>query len=485
MDTSPAAPKVGVGATADESKNLASLEKQLTRTSSDPVDFANMTKQEREDYARQIKIANIEEESGHDIQFKTMSWQKTAALLFAEYICLAILSFPWAFSYLGFVGGVLITLFIGLITLYTSYILWQYCMIHPEVRDICDIGYLLAGKRQWAYEATMIGLILNNIFVMALHVLTGSKIINTLSGHAACTVGFAAVAMVICIIASLPRTLEQVSIMGIVSAIFMGTAVLVTLVFAGIQGEPAGYTDALGPVYATAAAPKGTTFVQALNAVLNITFTFIGQICYPSFIAEMKDPREFPKALYAITIAEFVVFIVAGAVGYHFLGQYTQAPAIGSLSLTYRKAAFGLTIVPTVVIGVIYASVVARMVFFRIFRNSHHRHSNTFTAWATWVGLIFSSWLLAFIIAQVIPFFSDLLSVMSALFDSWFGAIFWGFAFLEIHQGKWWKSARRSSETIFNFFIIFLGILMLVVGLYASIQGIINGRSPRPCSLIR
>lgn len=43
---------------------------------------------------------------------------------------LAIMSFPWSFSVLGFVGGVLITFGMAIIVLYTSYVCWQFCMAY-------------------------------------------------------------------------------------------------------------------------------------------------------------------------------------------------------------------------------------------------------------------------------------------------------------------------------------------------------------------
>jgi hypothetical protein len=55
-------------------------------------------------------------------------------------------------------------------------------------------------------------------------------------------------------------------------------------------------------------------------------------------------------------------------------------------------------------------------VFFRIYANSEHRYSNTWTGWFTWSGIIAVTWVLAFIIAEIIPFFSDMLSLMSSLF---------------------------------------------------------------------
>lgn len=44
-------------------------------------------------------------EASASIQYRTCSWQKTAMLLFSEYICLAIMSFPWSYSILGLVPG--------------------------------------------------------------------------------------------------------------------------------------------------------------------------------------------------------------------------------------------------------------------------------------------------------------------------------------------------------------------------------------------
>ena len=63
----------------------------------------------------------------------------------------------------------------------------------------------------------------------------------------------------------------------------------------------------------------------------------------------------------------------------------------------------------------------SRFIFFRLFRTSKHRHSNTVVAWSTWSGIVAATWILAFVIAEVIPFFSDMLSLMSYLFDGWFG----------------------------------------------------------------
>lgn len=234
-------------------------------------------------------------ESTSSIQYRTCSWQKTAGLLFSEYICLAIMSFPWSYSILGLVPGLLFTIFNAAIVLYTSLVLWEFCLRHPEVRDVCDIGQTLFGGKKWAWWATASMFVLNNTFIQGLHVLVGSQYINTMTAGSeigGCrTVAFAAVVTVICWLGSLPRTFSMMAKLGIASAIFTFISVTLATIFAGIQEEPANATWGKGDPTVSLLPPKGTTFVLGMAAFLNISYTFIGQITIPSFIAEMRDPR--------------------------------------------------------------------------------------------------------------------------------------------------------------------------------------------------
>jgi hypothetical protein len=50
-----------------------------------------------------LKLQRLEEE-GHEIQYRTLSWQKATLLLFGEYVCLAILALSWSWSVLGWVS---------------------------------------------------------------------------------------------------------------------------------------------------------------------------------------------------------------------------------------------------------------------------------------------------------------------------------------------------------------------------------------------
>ncbi|OQE38000.1 hypothetical protein PENCOP_c009G06476 [Penicillium coprophilum] len=424
----------------------------------------------------------IDMESENTIKYRTCSWQKTAALLFSEYICLAIMSFPWSYSILGLVPGLILTVVIAGIVLYTSLITWRFCLRHPEVRDVCDIGQYLFWDSKIAWWATAVMFLLNNTFIQGLHCVVGAQYLNTMSGGAVCTVVFSMVVAIISWVFSLPRTFSTLSKVATLSAFFTFVSVVLAAVFAAVEDHPAKYSAALGEPIVLVIPAKGTTFVKGMNAFLNISYTFIGQITLPSFIAEMKEPRDFWKSVTAVTIAEIIVFSVVGAVTYVYVGnQYMVAPAFGSIGDdVFKKVSFSFMIPTIIFLGVLYASVSARFIFFRLFEGTRHKGNNTVIGWAAWGAILAGLWLAAFIIAEVIPFFSDLLSIMSSLFDSFFGFIFWGVAYIrmraEDHGPRFFmvRGIRGWLGFIFNVFLILVGFFFLGPGTYAAVMSVVT-----------
>ena len=151
-----------------------------------------------------------------------------------------------------------------------------------------------------------------------------SRYLNTMSANAVCTVGFAAIGAILSFVCSLPRTFDALSKLATLSAFFTFVSVILAAIFAGIEEHPAGFNPdpnhlnrngvKMGGNPLVLIVPAvGTTFVSGMNAFLNISYTFIGQITLPSFIAEMKNPYDFRKALWMVTIAEIIVFSLVGA----------------------------------------------------------------------------------------------------------------------------------------------------------------------------
>ncbi|KAJ9241183.1 hypothetical protein DTO166G5_1345 [Paecilomyces variotii] len=463
-------------------KNGYDLEDQTSeRRNSRIAPIHSNTSVDRLSVSRQVEL-----EAENAIKYRTCSWQKTAALLFSEYICLAIMSFPWSYSVLGLVPGLILTVVVAGIVLYTSLIVWQFCLRHPEVRDVCDIGQYLFWDSRIAWWVTAIMFLLNNTFIQGLHCLVGAKYLNTMTGGGTCTIVWTVVAAVISWVFSLPRTFDTLSKAATLSAFFTFVSVLLATIFAAIEPHPAGYDPnpnaAVGGNPIVTAIPiAGTTFVSGMSAFLNISYTFIGQITLPSFIAEMKEPKDFWKAVTAVTVAEVFVFSIVGAVVYAYTGnQYMTAPAFGSLGdEVYKKVSFSFMIPTLIFLGVLYASVSARFIFFRIFEGTRHKSNHTVVGWASWAGILAAVWLAAWIIAEVIPFFSDLLSIMSSLFDSFFGFIFWGVAYLRMRRADYGPGFYRKRGIrgwigfIVNILIILTGFFFLGPGTYASVDSVV------------
>ncbi|KAM0756410.1 hypothetical protein T439DRAFT_345174 [Meredithblackwellia eburnea MCA 4105] len=435
---------------------------------------------------------------------RKLTWKQTAALLLTEYVVLcvfpllafppsktaeramssesafirgcldvqpfflgwpAILAFPWSFS---------ATLVIGLATLWTSHVLWRYCMAYPQIRDICDAAYCMTGKR-WAWWAAFVGLALNNYCIMGLHVVAGGTAIQTIRGGKECTLIWGVVLGVIMLLGSFMRDFKHMSLLGLLASSTMFICTLIVLAGHGVQGTPNGWVEGTKVTW-TVWAPKGTTFVQALNALLNITYTWVGQALIPSFVGDMEHPEDFPKALYVSMGAEFILFTITGAVVYNYAGtQYTTAPGYGSLISKYGRVAAGFTLPTIIIVGILYSFVTSRAIFFQVFpEGSVHRLTHTAKGWTTWIIIVFGGWVISFIIGEAVPFFSDLLSLISSLFDSWFGFIFWGYGWYQINKGRRLSGGFQIWENVVAALMIITGVFFLVAGAYSSIQSILD-----------
>lgn len=82
---------------------------------------------------------------------------------------------------------------------------------------------------------------------------------------------FGVITAVICFLLTLPRTLKQLSHLGLFSAVTMGIAVLLGIIFAGIQKHPFGYIAGEEPIV-TIIPVSGTSYVMGEFAPVALPF---------------------------------------------------------------------------------------------------------------------------------------------------------------------------------------------------------------------
>ncbi|KAK5125164.1 hypothetical protein LTR85_000840 [Meristemomyces frigidus] len=395
------------------------------------------------------------DESDAEVKYRTMAWWQAATIMIAETISIGILSLPSVLASIGIVPGIILIVFLGLIATYTGHTIWQFKMAYPHVHNLADVGEVLLGPfgREFFGAAQTIFL----IFIMGSHILTYTIAMNAITGHATCTIVWGIIGLVVLFIFTLPRTLKRVSYLSIVSFFSILSAVMITMIGLGIeQPDPV--------VQATVK----TGFATAFASTTNIIFAYAGHVAFFSFISELKEPRDFPKALYTLQICDTTLYVVVAIVVYRYAGADVASPALGSTGTTVKKVAYGIALPTIVIAGVIYAHVAAKYIYVRIFRGTKHMSTRTWLAVGSWIGITLVLWVIAWVIAESIPAFNDLLSLISSLFASWFTYGLSGILWLYINKGQWFSNGRKSALTVINSLIFCLGAAICGIGLYAS-----------------
>ncbi|KAI0797504.1 transmembrane amino acid transporter protein-domain-containing protein [Abortiporus biennis] len=446
-----------------------------TSGSNNPQDEKNLARQRGLGYpdSKAVDVSSVPvpsefdvygNEEHADVKYRTMVWWKAAALMLAETVSLGILSIPSVFASVGMVAGCFLVIGLGIIATASGYVIGSFKLRYPHVHNMADAGEVLGGRigREVLGAAQVVFM----VFLCGSHVLTGMIAFDTITNGASCSVVWAVVTAAICFIFTVPRTLNGISYLSVVSFISILAAVLITMIGVGIKGHQG-----------TIAITTNLNFANGFLAVTDIIFAYSGHVAFFTFISEMQKPEDFPKALFFLQISDTILYVVVGVVVYAYAGPNTVSPALGNTGPTLSKIAYGIALPTIIIAGTINGHVCSKLVYIRIFRRngktSRHMTSNSFTGWGTWILISFVIWALAFIIAELIPFFNDLLSVISSLFASWFtygiSGIFW------FHLTTRTDRRGRKLETLFWGFIVVMGAFIMVAGMYASIVGIING----------
>lgn len=86
--------------------------------------------------------------------FHRLGWKRLTVVLIVEAIALGCLSLPSAFATLGMVAGVILTVGLGFVAIYTSHVVGQVKLAYPEVSHYADAGRLMFGK--FGYEVCLL-----------------------------------------------------------------------------------------------------------------------------------------------------------------------------------------------------------------------------------------------------------------------------------------------------------------------------------------
>lgn len=403
-------------------------------------------------------------------KYKRLGWKRLTVILIVEAVAIGSLSIPAAFATLGMIPGIIITVGIGIIAIYTSWIIGQIKLQYPQIASYSDAGYEAFGK--WGRTTVDIMLALQLVFSVSSHCLTGTIAFNDIVGKHVCAVVWGVVSMIILLVLAIPPSFAEMAILGFIDFGSILAAIGITIISTGVEtsNSPGGFSAVPWSLWPS----SDTSFASAFSAVANILFAYSFAICQFSFMDEMHTPEDFPKATLSLGIIEIFIYTVTGSVVYAFVGDDVGSPALLSAGTTISRVAFGVALPVIFISGSINTTVLGRMIHGRIYKDSHVRFINSPKGWLTWLTIVLLITVLAFIIAEVIPFFSDLLSLASSLFISGFTfylpGVFW-YVLLHRKSGQEWTMGNIA-HAIMCIFCFLIGILTLGAGSYASISSI-------------
>jgi len=401
--------------------------------------------------------AKDQEGSVHEgeAKFHKLGWKRLTICLIVEAIALGSLSLPSAFASLGMVAGVICSVGLGMLAMYTSYVVGQVALKYPHVKDYADAVALIWGRV--GYELTGVMFVLFLVLVVGSHTLTGAIAwIRIVNDPTICALVWSGISAILLFFLAIPPTFTEFAILGYIDFASIIIAIGITIIATGVTSSHA--PGGLDAVNWTVGPPADISFSSAFLAVTNIVFAYSFAVCQYSFMAELHTPKDYPKAIVSLGMIEIFIYTVTGAIVYRFVGDDVSSPALLSAGFKMSRIVFGIALPVIFISGSINSTVSARYIISRAFRNSPIRYTNTKAGWAVWIGVLAAQTILAWVIAEAIPFFSDLLGIISSLFSSgfsfYFPALFW---FQLIKEGPWYKGLHNISLSLLN------GLCFLVV----------------------
>jgi hypothetical protein len=402
-------------------------------------------------------------------KFHQLGWKKLTICLIVKAIALGALSIPSAFANLGMIAGVILTVSIGLIAIYTSHVIGQVAVKYPHVKHYADAVRLMWGRP--GYELCGAMFVCYLTLLVGSHTLSGTiAFIRIVDDHSLCALVWAVISAIILFLLALPPSFSEFAILGYIDFVSIIAAIGVTIIATGITATK---TTGLSAVEWSAWPPEDISLKSAFLSTTNIVLAYSFAVSQFSFMSEMHTPKDYIKSIWSLGLMEIFIYTITGALIYAFVGPEVRSPALLSSGFTVSRVAFGVVLPVIFISGSISSTVVGRYVLTRAFPGSPIQYVNTRAGWLAWVILIAVITIISFIIAEAVPFFNALLGLISSLFISgftfYFPSLFW---FFLLKEGKWNATRWNVILSITNFAIGIIGLLILGMGTWASVQEI-------------
>ncbi|GAA5843515.1 hypothetical protein JCM9279_000776 [Rhodotorula babjevae] len=407
------------------------------------------------------------------VNYRTVGWKTATVFIVKSQIGIGVLGLPGAFLTLGLVPGLLVFAWIAAATMWCDIYVGTFKLKHPQVYSISDCGTLMFGK--WCGELFGVAYWLFCTFVAGSALLTISTAFNAVSLHAMCTAGWVAISAAIVFVPASLRTFGKLTWLGWGAVVSILAAIFTALIAIAVADRPALAPPAPEPFDLGVRAFADPSFTDAMNAVSAIFFAFTGTSSFLPIASEMRNPRDYPKAVLVGQSFVTLVYLVVAVTVYCTAGNYVASPALGTAGPLIKRIAYGLALPGVIFSAIMYTHLPAKWVFVRVLRGSHHLNHPTRTSTIVWLSCTAGCLGFSYIIASAIPVFGGLVGLIGALpapiITLHAEALMWLYDNKQFFSSLEYRTRKRWCGVVLNIGLLILATFLTVAGTYGSMWG--------------
>ncbi|KAJ5698581.1 hypothetical protein N7462_000586 [Penicillium macrosclerotiorum] len=156
--------------------------------------------------------------------------------------------------------------------------------------------------------------------------------------------------------------------------------------------------------------------IGAVNGMLSGVTAYAGAQLFVEFLAEMKRPRDFIKAMWGAQFFIYTVYLVYGCVVYYLQGQYSYNPSYQGVSV-YKWQTVGnmVSLLAALISAGLYGNIGIKVVYNNILLDIFKAPSlSTRRGKIIYSLMVPLWWIIAFVIAAAIPDFFGFVSIVAA-----------------------------------------------------------------------
>eukprot|EP00658_Telonema_sp_P-2_P036804 TRINITY_DN2654_c0_g1_i3.p1 TRINITY_DN2654_c0_g1~~TRINITY_DN2654_c0_g1_i3.p1 ORF type:complete len:449 (-),score=135.02 TRINITY_DN2654_c0_g1_i3:410-1756(-) len=340
------------------------------------------------------------------------TWYEAVFLIMASIVGVGVLGLPYNFSKVGWFFSILFLFTGAYAATYSGILIYRCCAkIHErEGRWVMDFpsmcAYVWGEERRGFFNGISYTSIAFALIIQQLVLTTSFQSVVANAGGSRkdfCLYEASGVVAFIMICFSQKRNLRELGWASIFGVTSIAVPLIIVFCHALSHETPKGDDKFIN---------TDTNWGKfCSNLVGGVVFAFSGQILFPNFIANMQQKQDFPKCVATSSGAMTAIYLLVASLGYSLLGSDTKDPVTDDLGQGGASVVAELVLIFHVVVGyAISANVFNTFVYMKMFPGEDPLKDGPNVA-LKWLAITIGSIAAAFVIANVIPVFSDIVNL--------------------------------------------------------------------------